>query len=353
MHAWTDVLSRGRAGRGVLRLTAGGVLALVLVSAAAVAAQGPAPSANPAIQGDFTGLVDIGGRRLYLECRGTGSPTVVLEAGYLNRADIWSLDTVEPAGSRPMVLPGVASFSRVCAYDRPGAIGVVNPDLSLIPEDDPSLRSRSDPVPMPRTAQDLVAELPARLHSEGVAAGPYVLVGHSLGGVIVRLYASDYPDEVAGLVLVDAPHEELNAQLKALLTPAQWAEFERLNQIIPPEWAWYREIERVDLDASFAQLGQARTTRPIRPMPLAVLARGRPADPVLPDWPVDAFEQRALANQQDLTTLVPNARLSIARQSQHHIQQDQPALVIEAIRQVVAGVRDPDTWYDLAACCAP
>jgi len=73
---------------------------------------------------------------------------------------------------------------------------------------------------------------------------------------------------------------------------------------------------------------------------------------LMPDWPGEAFEQRALANQQDLATLVPNARLSIARQSQHFIQQDQPAVVTEAIRPVVVGVRAPDTWYDLAACCA-
>ena len=147
--------------------------------------------------------------------------------------------------------------------------------------------------------------------------------------------------------------DHLNAQIKALLTPAQWAEFERLSQSPPPEWAWYAELERVDLDASFAQLGQARVDAPLRPLPLAVLARGRSGDVPLPDRAGEAFEQRALANQRDLATLVPNARLSIARQSQHFIQQDQPAVVIEAIRQVVAGVRHPDTWYDLAACCTP
>jgi hypothetical protein len=67
----------GSLGRGVLRAAAGGVLALILVTAA-VAAQSPSPPASPAAQGDFAGLVDVGGRRLYLECRGTGSPTVIL-----------------------------------------------------------------------------------------------------------------------------------------------------------------------------------------------------------------------------------------------------------------------------------
>ena len=84
----------------------------------------------------------------------------------------------------------------------PGGINS-GPSSGPIPPGDPSLRSRSDPVPQPRTARDLVADLHALLHAAAVP-GPYVLVGHSLGGVVVRLYASTYPDEVAGLVLVDA-----------------------------------------------------------------------------------------------------------------------------------------------------
>src|SRR5438552_3502943 len=96
--------SRLLARRRVLRAIASGVLTFLLASAAAAAAQGTAPPASPAAQGDFAGLVDIGGRRLYLECRGAGSPTVMLEAGYRDRADIWSRDLQAPAGSRPMVL---------------------------------------------------------------------------------------------------------------------------------------------------------------------------------------------------------------------------------------------------------
>src|SRR5262249_30830911 len=89
--------------------------------------------------GDVAGLVDIGGgRRLYLECRGTGSPTVVLIAGYGNRGSVWS--SLAADVPPPAVLPGVAGFTRVCAYDRPGTIG---------DSDDPAERSRSDPVPQP------------------------------------------------------------------------------------------------------------------------------------------------------------------------------------------------------------
>jgi hypothetical protein len=71
-------------------------------------------------KGDFAGLVDIGGRNLYLECHGEGSPTVILEAGFRTRADVLSDDLVRPEAPRTMVLPGVAGFTRVCAYDRPG-----------------------------------------------------------------------------------------------------------------------------------------------------------------------------------------------------------------------------------------
>ena len=123
-----------------------------------------------------------------IECRGSGSPTVILISGYRNDADIWS---VESAPGTTMVLPGVAAFTRVCAYDRPGTIL------------DKDHLSRSDAVPMPRTADAIVAELHELLAAAHVA-GPYVLVAHSLGGLFARLYASTYPDEVAGMVLVDA-----------------------------------------------------------------------------------------------------------------------------------------------------
>jgi pimeloyl-ACP methyl ester carboxylesterase len=144
--------------------------------------------------GDFAGLVDVGGgRRLWLACRGSGSPPVVLEAGYRSPATVWTDDQIQPEDPRTMVFPGVAAFTRVCVYEGPGSAGVV--DGALQP-------SRSAPVSMPRTAESVVARLHALL-AAGVP-GPYVLVGHSLGRLFVRLYAATYPDEVAGLVLVDA-----------------------------------------------------------------------------------------------------------------------------------------------------
>ena len=82
---------------------------------------GPAPTPGTATSGDFAGLVDIGGRRLYLACKGSGTPTVILEAGAGNNGDIWSV--VEPeAAAKISVFDGVAAFTRVCAYHRPGTI---------------------------------------------------------------------------------------------------------------------------------------------------------------------------------------------------------------------------------------
>jgi pimeloyl-ACP methyl ester carboxylesterase len=329
----------------------GAALALVLTAAVGVGAEQAAPPTPPAAQGDYAGLVDVGGRRLYLECRGTGSPTVVFEAGYRDRGDIWSRDLQAPAGSRPMVLPAVAGLTRVCAYDRPGTASEVDPALDPTAGDDAFLPSRSDPAPQPRTAADVVADLHALLQAAAVP-GPYVLVGHSLGGLFVRLYAATYPDEVVGLVLVDATHENVWVHMQEQLTPMQWAAFEGPQFDLAP-MAAYPEYERIDQIASTVQMRQARRNAPLRPMPLAVLAHGRPFAAPIADWPGAAMEQIMLAMNADLATLVPSARLSVASQAGHYVHQDQPALVIEAIQQVVAGVRDRATWYDLASCCTP
>ena len=140
--------------------------------------------------GDCARLVDIGGgRKIYLECRGAGSPTVVFISGTRGAHDDWIvlMDTTGPAGARKpsesAVFPQVSRFTQVCAYDRPGT--------TLLDDK----QTDSTPVRQPTTAQQGVADLHALL----IAAkepGPYVLVGHSWGGLITRLFASTYPGEV-------------------------------------------------------------------------------------------------------------------------------------------------------------
>jgi pimeloyl-ACP methyl ester carboxylesterase len=119
---------------------------------------------------------------------------------------LWSRDNLHTAGARIMVLPGVAASTRVCAYDRRGTIGEVNHDLD--PHGPPFFPSRSQPVPQPRTTRDKVDDLHALLRAADIR-GPYVLVAYSAGGLVVRLYASMYPDEVAGMMLLDSTHEDV------------------------------------------------------------------------------------------------------------------------------------------------
>ena len=295
------------------------VLCLVLAT--------PAPTEEGGPSGNFSGLVDVGGRQLYLECRGAGSPTVILISGYRNDADIWG---VESAPGTTMVLPGVAAFTRVCAYGRPGTIL------------DKDHLSRSDAVPMPRTADAIVAELHELLAAAHVA-GPYVLVAHSLGGLFARLYASTYPDEVAGMVLVDAWQEDL----PALLGPDQWKAYVEIATPPPPGFEAYRALEMVDFAAASVRMSEASAARPLRNIPLIVISRAKPV--ALPPNPpaafsADAFEKAWRAGQDRLAVLLPGTPHVIAEKSDHYIQVEQPDLVIDAVRRVVTAVRDPASW---------
>jgi D-alanyl-D-alanine carboxypeptidase len=327
----------------------GGMLAVILGAAALLAGGHSTPPAAVAGQSDFAGLVDIGsGRRLYLECRGQGSPTVVLENGYRGSALWWTDDFRTPRSPRTMVMPAVASFARVCAYDRPGTVAGVYGD------DNDVRLSRSDAVPQPRTAPEMVADLHALLQAAAVP-GPYVLAGQSLGGLLARLYASSYPDEVVGMVLIDAFSE----RLETLMTPTQWQGLVRLNReggsdIVQPI-PGYGDLETVPYAAPFPAVRKAVAASPLRPMPLAVLGHGVPFEIAAPpEGFTSAEEVEAIlqAANADLATLAPRARFTVAGKSGHDIHQDQPELVTEAIRQVVEGVRHPDTWYDLVSCCA-
>ena len=157
---------------------------------------------------------------------------------------MWTDDLLQPDRPRTMVLPGVAAGTRVCAYERPGTAALL---------DDALRPSRSDPVPIPRTAPAVVADLHALLRAAGVP-GPYVLVGHSLGGLFVRLYAATYPEEVAGLVLVDAWSETLEQRL----TPTQWAAYVRLERRSRRRSSRrYPDLETLDFAAASAALRQA------------------------------------------------------------------------------------------------
>jgi pimeloyl-ACP methyl ester carboxylesterase len=274
-------------------------------------------------------LVEIGGgRKMYLKCQGMGSPTVVLVGGLRASAEDWSVADK----SAPAVFPEVGKFARVCAYDRPGTPVGEKP-------------SRSDPVPQPLTAKDAVADLHALLNAAG-ETGPYVLVGHSYGGLIVRLYASTYPKDVAGLVLVDA----LSEGLRDAERPGQWAIQRKLIEgDVRESVALYPALERIDADRSFDQV---RAAPPLSSIHLVVLSADRSWGPQIPSmiaagklssdvppdfgYVTDAAQKKA---QEQLAKLVPNAKHITNTNSGHEIHKEQPRLVIEAIRKVVEAVR--------------
>ncbi|HET7091946.1 MAG TPA: alpha/beta hydrolase, partial [Thermomicrobiales bacterium] len=295
-----------------------------------IAAQPATPATSPFADGDAVARrVLVDGRAVYLVCAGTGALPVVLVAGYRNDADIWRV-TLTPDSTQTMVFPGVAAFTRVCAYDRPGTIL------------DQDHVSRSDPAPMPRTADAIVAELHDLVRAAGIPT-PFVLAAHSLGGLFARLYASDFPDDVAGMVLVDAWPEAM----PSLLGPAQWEAYARLAGPPPPGLERYHALESVDFGAASAAMRQAAAAHPLRRMPLVVLSRGKPVA-LPPNVPADfspaAFEAAWRGGQSQLAALEPDAIHVIAAGSDHYIQVEQPALVIAAIRKAVAAVRDPATW---------
>jgi len=273
-------------------------------------------------------LIDVGGYRLHLSCTGTarpGSPTVILEAGYGNSLLVWS-----------KVQPAVAAFTRVCSYDRAGY-------------------GWSDTDPLPRTAGRMVTELHTLLARAGVA-GPYVLVGHSYGGLIMQLYTYTYPQQVAGLVLIESMHvdqfryPDLHfgalppicqalapfgiVRLFGLAVPAYIGEYPPTAQ--PAAKAHFNQTrlcqtasdEYAGMEASFVQVRAAR--QPLGRLPLVVLTHGH-------SYLGPQAEQDWQALQRDLAGLSSDSVHIMATSSEHFIQLQQPELVIAAIQQALTG----------------
>jgi pimeloyl-ACP methyl ester carboxylesterase len=266
---------------------------------------------------------------MYLECRGSGSPTVVLVSGLDAAADVWTGYQTHPSLA---VFNAVARFTRVCAYDRPGT-----------PVGDDLTPSRSTPVPQPTTTHDAVRDLHALLRAAG-EPGPYVLVGHSYGGLITRLYAGEYASEVAGMVFVDA----FAPQWQTAMTPQQWNVVKAITGPSKDQLAQYPAMERIEFDASVAQ---SRAAAPLRSsLPVAVLSRDTHAHPMGPfiaslvaQGKLPAFvpadfgyiNDRAWNEAQDaLARLVPNTLHLVVAGSDHNIQIDHPQAVTDAIHAV-------------------
>jgi len=305
---------------------------LLLVSAAA-ACSSPAPtggsgattssaaSATSGASGDFAGHVMLGGRQVYLECHGSGRPTVVLQSGYGNAGDIWSVATAHP----PAVAPGLAATNRVCVYDRPGSTLSLDAAGNLLSSPQPG---RSDQVPMPRTATAVVTEWHDLLTTAGVP-GPYLLVGHSIGGLFTVLYARTYPDEVAGMVLVDATPPAFGSLLPPASLTLLKASLNAPSSI--PGYAF----EGYDLDDILSSIEAAPA---LRSTPSTLLFAGKPqevADPaalaLLKDVAVVQDQARA-----QLTASIPGARTQLVPDATHYVHVERPDAVIKAVQAVAS-----------------
>ena len=282
-------------------------------------------------------MVDVGGFQLHLACTGAGAPTVILESGLGSNFLTWAA-----------VQPEVAAFTRVCSYDRAGM-------------------GWSDRGPRPRTVGRMADELSVLLENAALDA-PYVLVGHSLGGLIVRQFAFAHPDHVSGLVLVDPSHEDqlmrlppnpwfLDVAVRGLTTLAPFG-LARLfgDQITAPDAPTVSpETRAMEVAGSvrtnalrtvgdeYAVLGQSseevrHTRRPLEDIPLVVLSARLPD--ATPGGADIAAQSRRVMRELHEQIVRSSARgtLVIAENSGHVIQASEPALIVDAIRQLAAAV---------------
>jgi pimeloyl-ACP methyl ester carboxylesterase len=283
---------------------------------------------------NFAGLVDIGGgRKMYLACRGAGSPTVVLISGKGNGAADWSevLDPADPEHdadydavawgkgnlhkSDSAVFPMVSRFTRVCAYDRPGT-RLDGPD-------------QSTPVTQPHPADQAADDLHRLLTAAG-EPGPYLLVSHSYGGLVATLFARTWASEVDGLVMVDT----VTQLMRQVASPEAVAKWDELNRTSVPE-----APEAVMIIDAFAKIDAAS---PLRELPAVVLSADKPWQPPSAQKESDPVGGVTFADweaSQKLLATSLNAKFVTKTNSGHNIYAYSPQLVIDAIREVVDDVR--------------
>ncbi|MGH9370248.1 MAG: alpha/beta fold hydrolase, partial [Vicinamibacterales bacterium] len=262
-------------------------------------------------------LVDIGGYRLHLWCTGDGVPAVILDTGLGGTSAAWGF-----------VQPDVARFTRVCSYDRAGL-------------------GYSDPGPSPRTARRIANELAELLVRSGIGE-PVVLVGASIAGFDVRVFASDHPERAAGLVLVDATHEDQPHEVPRmarfvplLSTVGVFRVFgisfgQRIESLHPSvrQFARATSFRAAGYQAAADEImhiresaSEVRSSRRKLAIPVLVVTGGRGADE---NW-------RQL--QRDQVSLSNRGCLIVAQESGHVVAVEQPKIVVEAIRSVVDIVR--------------
>ena len=244
---------------------------------------------------------DVGTLSLHLVCLGEGSPTVVLDAGLGQDAKTWA-----------PVQPDIARFTRVCAYDRAGM-------------------GTSSPAARPHTNRQMADELDSLLSAAKIP-GPFVLVGHSMGGVNVRLFASKHPENVAAMVLVDSMTGDQAARFWSLIPEAQMKEFrDGLSKL----------KEGIDFESLSSGLAEMKSSsQSLGGKALVVLTRGKEdpfpgASPELTQKMLGSWQSM----QKELTELSTNRAHVVATNAHHFIHRDAPKLVVVAVREVVESQR--------------
>ena len=272
-------------------------------------------------------MFDVDGQKLHLFCKGEGNPTVVLVPGASSPSFQWF-----------GVQGSVAEFTRACTYDRPGY-------------------GWSAPSPSPLSMSQHVKELHALL-VEARIREPYVLVGHSYGGALVRLFARDYPSEVAGMVLVDSvearfysspghlefeKEDKRSARIEELKARFGLTRFRTRNYPMPGPISWpelYRE--RAAEIGTLVSPDKNGSTGTLGNMPLAVIRHGVnfPASILPRDETAEQYEAEWLDAQKRLATLSTDSELVVARHSGHEVNLDQPSIIVDEINLVVAAIRE-------------
>ncbi len=294
-------------------------------------------------------MVKAASSQMHLLCSGErrpGEPLVLLESGMGSWSFYWR-----------MVQPAVAQFARVCAYDRPGF-------------------GWSPPGVQPRSASRIAAELHEALQNAGEPA-PYLLVGHSLGGIFVRQFARLYPQEVCGMVLVDSAHEDQLERMPWARKEAQGISFtftflailhrlgilRLLGKSLLSRFASVKtEQEQKLFLATLLSSRYFETSRdeslsvlqPLKPeerlaslgdKPLTVIQAGGQPETLPRGYTPERWQQQRRAwdeIQQDLLKLSSNSRLVVAEKSVHAVQVEEPEVVIAAIEQMLRGINHRD-----------
>lgn len=246
------------------------------------------------------GMFEVEGGEMHLHCVGSGSPVVVFDSALGESGLEWQ-----------QVAPEIAHSAPACVYDRKG-VGYSAP-----------------PRTKPHTARQMADELHTLLDRASVRR-PLVLVGHSIGGITMRLYASTHPDEVAGMVLVESADDPM---VLWSLMPKEATE-QRRDQLA-------KSPEGLDLDAFVAGAKEMHAlSKPLGDKPLVVLTRGRADAP--PSASPEVAQQwfaRWKQQQAELLSLSTNSVQIFARDSGHMLPLEAPSFVVTAILEVLTAVR--------------